>query len=137
MAAVVLVYMLHPCIKFKTHFILIHRYSLNIYLYYYYILGLGSSLILSHSDQIIPQYFRLKYESINSVLQVGRTFGFIITPAALGNYAVKIGLLQTITWYQAVVLWGLIVSLVLKKPKLLKDNKQKYNIIEVSVPHSQ
>lgn len=83
-------------------------------------------------DILISQYFRLKLESVRAILDAVNALGFILTPVALGHNIVKLGILQVITWYQAIILQGILISIAVRKPKYLKSQKTKYRLIRVS-----
>ncbi|KAF2885403.1 hypothetical protein ILUMI_20801 [Ignelater luminosus] len=91
--------------------------------------GTGASIVLSQMDILISQYFRLKLESVRAILDAVNALGFILTPVALGHNIVKLGILQVITWYQAVILQGILIGIALRKPKYLKSQKTKYKLI--------
>lgn len=91
--------------------------------------GVGASIVLSQTDILISQYFHLKLEPVKIVLNAASALGFIIAPVALGHNIVKIGILQVITWYQAIILQGILISIAFKKPKYLKRQKSKYKLV--------
>lgn len=91
--------------------------------------GAGASIILTQTDVILSQYFKLKIELIRTIMHLSEAIGFVITPIALGCWIVKHGMLHIITWYQAVILQGIIFSIAFRKPKYLKLSKQKYRLI--------
>lgn len=91
--------------------------------------GIGASLTVSHSDAIIIQYFRLKYDAVSTVLQVGRAAGFVLLPFAIERFTLEARLLETTAVYQ---LLGMIACLTFSKPQYVSENKEKYNIIQVS-----
>lgn len=93
--------------------------------------GIGSSLVISLCDTLISQHFKLKLKSVNNLIQITISLGFVFVPIILGHYIVRNGISHTLLWYQIVILQGLIVSMLFKKPPYLKGT-QSYKAIGVS-----
>ncbi|KAF5281802.1 hypothetical protein FQA39_LY05016 [Lamprigera yunnana] len=93
------------------------------------IISSGASLILTQVDLILSQYFKLKLEVVRTIIYLSEAMGFVITPIVLGHCIVQSGILTIITWYQAIILQGIIFSIAFKKPKYLKLYNQRYNLI--------
>lgn len=81
---------------------------------------------------MIIQYFKLKLKSVTSVLQCMEAFGFIFTPIVLGNFIILQGVPHTLLWYAIVILQGVLIALVFRKPAYLKNIPTNYKLIKVS-----
>uniref|UniRef100_A0A1Y1KN00 Major facilitator superfamily (MFS) profile domain-containing protein n=1 Tax=Photinus pyralis TaxID=7054 RepID=A0A1Y1KN00_PHOPY len=91
--------------------------------------GGGASIILAQVDILLLQYFKLKLELVRTIMYLGEAVGFIITPIALGHTIIQSDLLHIITWYQAILLQGVILSIAFRKPNYLKSASQRYRLI--------
>ncbi|KAF5274801.1 hypothetical protein FQR65_LT00384 [Abscondita terminalis] len=91
--------------------------------------GCGATIILTQTDIILGQYFKLKIELIRTIMNVSEVLGYIFVPIGLGSSIIKYGILHVIIWYQAVILQGFVLSIAFKKPMYLKSSKTKYRLI--------
>jgi MFS family permease len=86
--------------------------------------GVGASILLVQCETLVSQYFRLKLPVLNEISQVISYLGFLIAPIILGDHILSKSLTQVLLWYQAIVLQGLVVSLLFRKPMYLKSSKR-------------
>ncbi|XP_071053445.1 uncharacterized protein [Onthophagus taurus] len=91
--------------------------------------GMGASILLSQNEIIIAQYFKVRLMQVNVFLQAATVVGFVLTPTIMGDHIIKIGFLKVILWYQAIILQGVIVSMLIKKPPYLKAQGNPYKLI--------
>lgn len=101
---------------------------------YNFFVGIGASMLTAQTEILLAQYFRLKLPIVNDILEAAVAVGFIVTPIVLGNSIIEHGLLRILLWYQTLMLQGIIISLLLKKPKYLKSVRRIYDYIPVSWP---
>lgn len=88
-------------------------------------------MVMCQVEIQILQYFNLKLAPVNTILNIANAVGFIITPMALGHFILRQGVLETITWYQAFILIGVLLSIAFKLPKYLKSQKRRYKLVQV------
>ncbi|KAK5647281.1 hypothetical protein RI129_002173 [Pyrocoelia pectoralis] len=91
--------------------------------------GAGASIVLTQVDILLQQYFKLKLALLRMIMHMSEIIGFIITPIALGHTIIQSSIPHIITWYQAILLQGIILSIAFKKPKYLKTSKQRYRLM--------
>ena len=95
--------------------------------------GFGSSIVISQCEVLILQYFKLKLKHVNALTQIAVAVGFILVPVILATYIIQTGLLTVVVWYQVVILQGLIVCLIIRKPKYLKASGRQYRRVQMRV----
>lgn len=93
--------------------------------------GIGASICCSQTEILLAQYFRLKLSVVNDLIEAIIAIGFIATPILLGDNIIKHGILRVLLTYQTVILQGVIVSAVFKKPNYLKSRRRTYDYISV------
>ncbi|XP_025830315.1 uncharacterized protein LOC108742582 isoform X2 [Agrilus planipennis] len=106
-----------------------NAYNVATFIFAGIVTGIGSSLVITQSEVLVTQYFRLKLKTIRAIFQIATAIGFIVTPITLGHHIIKNGVLHVIIWYQAIILQGIVISLAFKKPQYLKSERKPYNII--------
>ncbi|XP_017770159.1 PREDICTED: uncharacterized protein LOC108557928 [Nicrophorus vespilloides] len=94
--------------------------------------GCGVALVETQCEVLLAQYFRLKLNSINVVLQIMTCIGYIFTPISLGHYINMYGIVHVIIWYHLYILIGVGVCTLFKKPDYLKG-KLTYNSVKVGL----
>ncbi|KAF7273677.1 hypothetical protein GWI33_013624 [Rhynchophorus ferrugineus] len=92
--------------------------------------GIGASIQMAQCEILIAQYFRLKLPVLRHVTQVVAGVGFIVAPIVIGHHIFTNSLMQIILWYQAIILQGLVVNLLFRKPTYLKSAvPSRYNYV--------
>lgn len=92
--------------------------------------GFGASIQMAQCEILVAQYFRLKLPLLTNIAHAVSAIGFILAPIIIGHHILTNSLMQIILWYQAIILQGLVVNLLFKKPIYLKSgNTKRYNYV--------
>ncbi|KAL1488053.1 hypothetical protein ABEB36_015422 [Hypothenemus hampei] len=100
--------------------------------------GIGSSIQMVQCDILLAQYFRLKLAAVTHLSHAVAALGFIFAPIILGHHLLQNTETSVILWYQAIILQGLVLNLLLRKPLYLKSqHSNSYNYVTTNVPDEE
>ncbi|VEN58038.1 unnamed protein product [Callosobruchus maculatus] len=96
--------------------------------------GGGASILVSQCEILLAQYFKMKHSILAYITQAATALGFIAAPIVIGHHILNSSVLNVILWYQAIILQGLVCSLVFKKPAYLKAkySANRYNYVSAN-----
>ncbi|KAL3288102.1 hypothetical protein HHI36_002552 [Cryptolaemus montrouzieri] len=91
--------------------------------------GIGSSIQIAQCEILLAQYFKLKHLKLTHATHMVIALGFIGCPILVGHLLMQYKLLQVILIYQAILLLGLLISMIFKKPAYLKSKLVRYHYV--------
>ncbi|XP_050296878.1 uncharacterized protein LOC126736529 isoform X2 [Anthonomus grandis grandis] len=92
--------------------------------------GIGSSIQMAQCEILLAQYFKLKLAILTHLSHAVSALGFILAPVVLAHHILAQSETQVLLWYQAIILQGLILNLLLRKPMYLKSKSvSRYNYV--------
>lgn len=98
-----------------------------------FVSGIGASIQMSQCEILLSQYFRLKLPILIHIGHAAAAMGFIVSPIIVGHNILTTSLSHVILWYQALILQGLILNLLIRKPLYLKSKSiDRYNYISTN-----